>query len=196
MLTPLEIDAAIRAGLNGRGKQLIVACSAVVGFGEAFKPQTGSILPLGGFEVTFSLTTGRIALLAAAARRFYKPFVAAEVPEDLKRLAVIVDAEPQDPSIESGQPPKAIVASPIQQIVVKGGLRGDRVVRPTEFKAEPVEWRNVFGSTVRANRAHARFDVGEIRELPSGAIQVVLVTSAGERGCLVLPGDRKRVFER
>jgi hypothetical protein len=196
-LTAAEIDDAILAGQSGKEKQLVYTCTAVIPFREIFRLEKvgSSIMANNAFDITLSMTTGRIARLSAAAKRLYKPYTAAEVPVDLKMLAAILDAEPQEPeqSTSNGTIWYS-VSSPIQQIVMKTP-KGDLVVRPNDFKTEKIEW-SVGGKRVPSNRAHARFPVGQIRELPPGEISIVAVTEAGERRCSMSTGDRRRIFGR
>jgi hypothetical protein len=195
-LTPEEIDKAIRAGETGRHKQLITTCGAVIGFREAFKEERVGQVFTGSYEVTLAPTTGHIALLAAAAKRFYKPFALEQVPDDLKTLDTIVTAEPSQPYESSTMRGSISVAAPIELIVVKAWPNRKLVVTPAEFTTEPVEWPNVAGQTLRGNRARARFRTGEILELPPGDLEIAVVTPAGERTCSIAARDRKRVFGR
>jgi hypothetical protein len=118
-LTPQQIEDAIAAGRNKREKQLLFTCPAVIGFGAMFRGEKAGINQTGGYGVTVSLPTGRIALLSAAAERFYKHLEPDAVPADLKTMAVIVTAEPGEPSLSSGPPRTASVAAPIQQMIIR-----------------------------------------------------------------------------
>jgi hypothetical protein len=195
-LTPEEIDKAIRAGQNGTHKQLIATCQAVIGFRELFKGERAGLDFSGSYEVNLSQATGQIALLSAAARRFYKPFIAAQVPEDLKTVAVFMTADPQEPSESSTTRGSISVAAPIELMVIKAWPNRNLVVKPTDFKTEPVEWPNIAGQTLRGNRAHAKFQIGQMSELTAGDLEVAVVTQAGERSCIVPSRDRRRVFGR
>jgi hypothetical protein len=194
-LTPSEIDAAIEAGQTGKEKPLVLTCEAVVGFKELFRAEKAGHNPLGSFAITMALSTGRIALMSAEAKRFYKPFAASQVPAELKTMAAFVVAEPRPPDVGTTAG-SYIVPSPIEQVVIRAWPKRDRFVVPTELVTGPLEWPNVGGAPVRANRVRARFAVGEIRELTLGELEVVVVTQAGERTCSIRSGDRKRVFGR
>jgi hypothetical protein len=194
-LTPSEIDAAIEAGRTGKEKPLIFTCEAVVGFRELFRAEKSGQNPMSSFAVTIALSTGRIALMSAEAKRLYKPFAASQVPAELKTMAAFFVAEPREP--EPGSTSGSyIVPSLIEQLVIRTWPKKDRFVVPAEFVTAPVEWPNVGGAPVRANRARARFALGEIRELTLGELEAVVVTQAGERTCSIRSGDRKRVFGR
>lgn len=194
-LTPSEIDAAIAAGQTGKEKPLVLTCEAVVGFRELFRAEKSGHNPLGSFAITIALSTGRIALMSAEAKRLYKPFAASQVPAELKTLAAFLAAEPRAP--ETGATPGSyIVPSLIEQIVIRTWPKRDRFVVPAELVTAPVEWPDVGGAPLRVNRARARFALGEIRELTLGELEAVVVTQAGERTCSIRSGDRKRVFGR
>ena len=195
-LTPEEIDKAIQAGQRGTHKQLIATCQAVIGFGEIFKGERTGLDFSGSYEVNVSQTVGQIALLSAAARRFYKPFVAAQVPEDLKTVAVFLTAEPSEPYVSSTTSGSISVAAPIELIVIKAFPNRRLFVKPTEFKTEPVEWPNIAGQTLRGNRARAKFEIGQMMELTAGELEIAVVTQAGERSCILPARDRKRVLSR
>jgi hypothetical protein len=194
-LTPSEIDAAIEAGQTGKEKSLVFTCEAISGFRELFRAEKAGHNPLGSFAITIALSTGRIALMSAEAKRFYKPFAPSQVPADLKTTAAFLAAEPRTPDTGS-TPGSYIVPSLIEQLVIRTWPKRDRFVVPTELVTAPVEWPNVGGTPVRANRARARFSIGEIRELTLGELEAVVVTQAGERTCSIRSGDRKRVFGR
>jgi hypothetical protein len=135
-------------------------------------------------------------LLSAAARRFYKPFIAAQVPEDLQTVAVFMTAEPSEPSVSSTTRGSISVAAPIELMVLKAWPNRKLFVKPTEFKTEPVEWPNIAGQTLRGNRARAKFEIGQMMELTAGDLEVAVVTQAGERTCILPARDRRRVFSR
>jgi hypothetical protein len=195
-LTPEEIDKAIQAGQRGTHKQLIATCQAVIGFGEVFKGERAGLDFSGSYEINLSQTTGRIAMLSAAARRFYKPFIAAQVPEDLKTVGVFMTAEPSEPYVSSTTRGSISVAALIELMVIKAWPNRKLFVKPTEFKTEPVEWPNIAGQTLRGNRARAKFEIGQMMELTAGDLEVAVVTQAGERSCILPARDRRRVFSR
>jgi hypothetical protein len=195
-LTPEQIDKAIQAGQKGTHKQLIATCQAVIGFGEAFKGEKAGLQFSGSYEINLSQTDGQIALLSAAARRFYKPFIAAQVPEELKTVAVFMTAEPSEPYVSSTTRGSISVAAPIELMVIKAWPNRKLFVKPIQFKTEAVEWPNIAGQTLRGNRARAKFEIGQIMELTAGEIEVAVVTQAGERSCILPARDRKRVFSR
>jgi hypothetical protein len=186
-LTPQQVEAAIEAGQGGRERQLSSRCQATAGFldrvlvGPDFHPDAEH------FHISFSLTPGRIAALAAAARRLYKPFTPSDVPVPLRTLAVFVEADPHQPAASS-----SYIVSAIEHVVLKA--QNGVVVQPDDFKTERVGWGVAQGTRLPPNRAFARFPVGSVRELPAGEFDVVLVTQGGERRCKVGASDRARLF--
>ena len=142
--------------------------------------------------MTVSTNAGRIAFLAAQAKRLYKPFTRADVPPSLLVSAVFVHADPDKPETNGKE---ISVASPIERIVLKSKPKPDVVIQPSSFETEAVEWANLLGGKVQGNRALAVFSLDEVRSLPAGDFDVVLVTQAGERRCKVGTGDRSRLFQ-
>jgi len=129
--------------------------------------------------------------MAAQAKRLYKPFSLDVVDEDLKAPAVFVTVEPNDPSRSD----KTIsVAAPIEHVVLKSKAKSETVVQPTKVDKDTVEWSNLLGGKVEANRAVAWFDQAAVRELPAGEFDIVVITPNGERRCKVGTKDRVKLF--
>jgi len=91
---------------------------ATSGFGENFGAgMAGGIQPTGSFDVVVSLAPGRIAFVAADAKRLYKPFAVADVPADIRDTSeVFVTAVPHAPSASGNT---YSVPSTIEQIVLR-----------------------------------------------------------------------------
>jgi hypothetical protein len=191
-ITDADIDAAIKAGQSKKFDHLVSDCVAKVGFGEGIgAAMAGGIQPDAAFDVTVSANAGRVAFLAADAKRLYKTFTAADVPDSLKTPSIFVFADPQKPSRSSNT---VSVASPIDRIVLKSKAKPDVVIQPEKFDAEPVEWSNLLGGKVEANRGLALFSYSAVKELPAGDFDVVVITQAGERKCKVGTKDRAKLF--
>ena len=193
-LTDLQIQDAIRAGEAKKFTHLVSDCRATAGFGEVVAAGiAGGIQRDGFFDVALSTNEGRIAYMAARAKKFYKKFSLADVKEDLRRQAVVVTVEPGDPT----QRDKTMsVASPIEHIVLKSKTNAEVVAQPKNVEKEAVEWANLLGGKVQANRAVAFFDYGDVQELPAGEFDIVVITSNGERRCKVGLKDRQKLFTR
>jgi hypothetical protein len=162
-MTDTDIDAAIKAGLT-KYDHLVSRCTATVGFGASGigAAMMGGIQPTGGFDVTVSTNAGRVAYLAADAKRLYKPFSAADVPESLKQPAIFVFADPMKPSHTSNM---VAVAAPVDRIVLKSKAQPNIVVQPETFETEPVEWSNLLGGKVQSTRGLALFAHAAVKEL-------------------------------
>jgi len=171
----------------------VSTCFATPSFGDLIKsPEpVGGVRMDGNFDVTVSTNVGRIAFLAADAKRLYKPFTAADVPDALRKPGVFVIAEPKPPTQVGSY---MSVASPVDKIVLKSKVNPDAVLQPAAFEAEPVEWSNIVGGKWKGTRGLATFGLREVRELPAGDFDVVIITQAGERRCKVGTKDRAKVF--
>jgi hypothetical protein len=191
-LSDTDVVAAIKAGESKKFDDLVSDCVATPGFGENLNAGlAGGVQRNGSYNVTVAGNTGRIAYLAADAKRLYKPLTLDAVPEDLRRPAVIVMVEPQKPSSSSNT---IAVAAPIDHVVLKSKIKSDVVIQPLKVDTEPVSWSNLLGGKVEANRAVAWFNSSEVRELPAGDFDVVVITSNGERRCKVGTKDRAKLF--
>lgn len=187
-LTDTDVAQAIAAGQNRRFRDLSATCVATV---DSFTLSTDKgIRPTGGFDVTVSGNRGRIALLAADAKRSSKALTAVDIPDSLRNPAIFVLADPRQPSKNKDT---IQVASPIDSIVLKSETAGALVVRPESFDTEPVEWTNVMGETVVGTRGLARFSYTAVATLPDGDFDVVVSTKAGERACKVRNKDRTKL---
>lgn len=187
-----QIAEGIKAGESKNFKSLVSECLATAGFGEKFSAQSkGGFSPTGSFDVTVSSSVGRIAYLAAQAKRLYKTFALADVPEALKTPSVFVSVEPNAPMGNPGGKGSRMAAL-IETVVLKG--KADAVVQPASVELEPVSWPSTEGGKVEANRAVARFDFGAFGKLPPGEFDVITITVSGERKCKVGAKDRDRLF--
>jgi hypothetical protein len=137
------------------------------------------------FHVTVAKTAGQIALFLAEAKRLYRN-AESELTERMRIDAVFVNADPHQPS--TGSFPAAI-----EHVVLLSKSSG-AAVQPIELNLDPVEWGVAVGARARPNRASARFELRQVRELPAGEFDVVLVTQYGERRCKVGAKDRERLF--
>lgn len=185
------IVAAMKAGQSKKYDHLVSECVAIAGLG-AHMTADGIVQPLGTYTIIFAAAPGRIASMAADAKRLYKPFSVADIPEDIRSgQTVYVEALPAKPSNSSN----AIhVAPPIERIVLKSKTNPNAVVQPKHVEITPVEWSNLLGGKVAGTSAVATFAFAEVKELPPGEFDMVLITTAGERRCKVGLQDRQRLF--
>jgi hypothetical protein len=183
---PSPYDAWTAAVESRKEDQLFSRCHATVMAIDRFLIGPGLHPDFEHFHVTVSKTAGQIGLFFAEARRLYKKTAATDLPENLRTDAVFVNADPHQPA--SGSAP-----APIEHIVLIAKKSGGPV-QPLDVKIEPVPWGVAAGGKAAPNRATARFELGQVRELPAGEFDVVLVTTDGERRCKVGERDRQRLF--
>lgn len=191
-LSDADVAAAIKAGESKKFDNLVSSCQAGAGFGESLGANmAGGVQRTGTYVVTFSLNQGRIAFMAANAKRLYKTLTLDQVGEELRSPTVFVSVEPSQPSTTSNT---ISVPALIEHVVLKSKAKSEMVVQPLKVDTEPVEWSNLLGGKVEGNRAVARFDSNAVRELPPGDFDVVVVTPNGERRCKVGAKDRRTLL--
>jgi hypothetical protein len=193
-LDDAAVSAALQAGVSKKYSGLTSSCSAGVGFGAGLgASMAGGIQPVGSFMVMTSTAPGRIAFLASDAKRLYKSFTLADVtPEMRDASTVFVMIEPEKPARRQDT---YEVPSPIEHVVLKSKTDGSRVAQPKDVQLSPREWSNLMGGKIEGNAAVATFALADVRELPAGDIDVVVITQAGERRCKINAKDRARVLE-
>src|SRR5688572_10765408 len=76
-LDEAAIVAAIRAGEAKKYGHLVSECIAIAGFGSHMAAE-GLVRPLGNYTITLTAAPGRIAMMAAEAKRLYRPFAPAD----------------------------------------------------------------------------------------------------------------------
>lgn len=192
VLSDADVDAAIKAGVRKKHSHLLSTCSARPGIGASIAGEfAGDVHYTGGYDVVVSTNAGRIASLAAEAKRLYKRFTRADVGEELLSPAVFVIADPEQPShLKSSLK----VPAPIERIVLRSKVRDNMVAQPQAIAIEQVTWPHLRGGAISGTRALARFPMASVQEFPPGDFDVVLITTAGERRCKVGASDRARLF--
>lgn len=191
-LSDADVAMAIKAGEAKKFDHLTSECWARAGFGEIMGGSlSGGVQASGRFKAIISGNAGRIAFMSAQAKRLYRSIALSDISDDLRIPTVVVSVEPEKPSSsQSG----VTVAAPVEHIVLKTTKAGaDTVVQPTRVETEPVEWANLVGGKVEANRAIAYFDYQAVFEL-AGPLELVVITTSGERKCKIDPNDRRRMF--
>lgn len=192
-LSDTDIAAAIRAGEAKKIDTLTSECTAKPGFGETIGAGiAGGVQRNGTYAVVVSANAGRIASLAANAKRMYKKFALADVTDDLRVPTIFVAVEPDKPSTSGNV---MSVAAEIEHVVLKTKAKIEAVVQPLNVEKEVVEFANLLGGKVESTRAIATFDYATVKELPAGAdFDVVVITPHGERRCKVGAKDRVKLF--
>lgn len=170
------------------------SCIATAGFGASMAAgMAGGVQRTGSFNVIVATNRGLIASLAYDAKRLYKTLAPESITENLRTPAVFVTVTPLDPSRSSST---ITVAAPIEHVVVKSKVNKDAVIQPENIEKESVEWSNLVGGKVEANKATARFTIDSFKELPLGDFDIVVITTAGERSCKVGEKDRAMLFPK
>lgn len=128
-LTDTQVDAAIRAGQSRKFDHLISECVAMPGFKEGMAAgMAGGIQPIGAFDVIVSGAEGRVAFLAADAKRLYKPFSVETLDAKSRDTGV-----PADERMDGGAPAAAARRDSVVETVdaidrtPKRGRQGARV---------------------------------------------------------------------
>lgn len=193
VLTDAAVMQAITAGTSNKYEKLLSTCRARVSLGSAMLGAAigSGIRPVGAYHVAVSGPSGRIALLAADAKRLYKRFGLADATDAIRSPNVYVTATPETPH-RNGDTFE--VASPIEAIVLQSKVNRT-AIHPADLSLTPVEWKNLMGATFTGTSAVATFTTSEFLELPVGDIDVVLITAAGERRCEVGKDERRRVLQ-
>lgn len=203
-LDDAAVQAAIQDGLTGNAGALTVGCTV-----RSEQRAAGRVYD--EYRVTLFTNRGRIALLAADAKRLGKPFAVADVPEHLRYRALFVNAAPYSPYV-GGEADGTFGVPHVAPSASRVALRSKRVpeglVQPEQAEVTPVEWnaRRPEGSGVKiefrrpepppgSSGTHllARFAVEAVAALPAGDLEVVLATTGGERSCRIRAGDRNRL---
>jgi hypothetical protein len=210
-LDDAAVEGAIRAGQDNKFGQWSSECQAGVSLSDKRKDQgfgswgtTGSVHFTGAFQVTILTNSGRIALLAAEAKRQRKPFGVGDVPEQFRRQALYVLVDPKRPGRDWGSGVE--VPSPITGIVLRSKSAPASLVEPTSFEVSDVQWsegptimmkgkggrfeKNLF----ERSRATATIPMESARVLPAGDLEIAVVTTGSDRRCDVAAKERLRLF--
>jgi len=194
-LTDADVAAAIRAGEANKFDNIAVGCIARAGFGEGLGAAiAGGVQRDGAFTVAISGPAGLIAALAMNQKRLYQPLTVSAVPPEMRTPKLVAVVAPENPSL-SATGHTMSVAAEIQHVVLASKNRSV-IMQPVSVQTQPVGWSNLLGGSVQANQVTATFDNFAMAELPSGDVDAIVVTSAGERRCTIKQKDRQRVFGR
>jgi len=99
-LDDAAVGAAIKAGQSKKYDDLVSTCTAKPGMGQAMGAGlAGGLQFTGTFDVTVSAAPGRIAFMAAEAKRLNQPFSIEKVPQEIRQdNRIFVTAIPNKPS--------------------------------------------------------------------------------------------------
>ena len=212
-LDDIAVEKAIKAGQDNKFRQWTAECKASASLSEKRKDgaaswTSGSVHFTGPFNVTISTNSGRVALLAAEAKRQQKPLRAADVPDRFRGEGLHLLVDPIKPGGDWGGGVE--VPAPIDRVVLRSKAEPTAVVQPAAFDTEDMTWAfdrvliarygpdgkqeiNIF----KKSRAMAVFPVEAIKSLPAGDFEILVSTApvrevrseAGERAC---PDPRER----
>lgn len=179
------METYLEAVKHRKEDQLVSRCTATTSSVERFLVGPGGHPEYEHFHVTVAKTAGQIALFLAEQKRLYRDGTP-ELTDRMKTDSVFVNADPHQPS--SGSLPAAI-----EHVVLLSKKSGE-AVQPVEVRIGPVAWGMAVGARAAPTFASARFELHQVRELPAGEFDVVLITQYGERRCKVGAKDRERLF--
>ena len=176
------LAAAIRAGRQGLVDSLRATCTAKPSPQAPVLAEVNQVRRDGIYTVSISTSLGRVAVLAATAKRRGEPYGVEDVPRELRENGVYVFLNPVRPTLSGG-----IVSapSPIDKVSLRSTDPESPSVSPDGVDWEGVEWRNPLGGFIEANRATAAFPWEGVRDLPPGGLVVVIAAEAGDRRCTI-----------
>jgi hypothetical protein len=194
-LSEAQVLAAIATGESGHAGRLTTTCVAHPEIGEAMTAaRAGGVQRDGNFTLTVATAAGEIAVRAAAARKLNKWLHIEEISDETRVAGISVLAQPDPPrTSNTGDIAKTSVAGIIQDVEIRLKAQPGVVVEPGQVDVEPLEWK-VVGDVIPGNRAVARFSFSQLRALPVGDVDVVVITRDGERRCTVSQRERRRLL--
>ena len=188
------VSEAFLAGRYGEHKHLVSDCTTQAG-PLPLKPWKLT-QSTGSFYIVVSRAPGLIAATADYANHSKQPFSVDKVTPEMRDLTkVFVSAWPRSP-VAVG-PIWTEVASKIRRVVLRSKSVPTTEVKPEATRLTSVEWKDhaVKGRPPSAYQAWATFRHADVRAMPAGEIDVVLLTQDGERRCKVGLKDRARVLD-
>ena len=142
-LDDAAVERAIKAGQDNKFGQWSAGCKAGVSLSDKRK-EWSSLLKVhftGAYQVTILTSSGRVALLAAEAKRERRSFSVTDVPGQFRRQALYVSVDPIKPGRDWGGGVE--VPSPIREIVLRSKSAPASVAETTTFEAADVQWDEV-----------------------------------------------------
>ncbi|MGE3703969.1 MAG: hypothetical protein AB7I13_01765 [Vicinamibacterales bacterium] len=129
--------------------------------------------------------------LAGEAKKKYQPFTIEDVGDDLLTPTLFVVASPNAPHFTSGSWHRTMPADHL--VLKRKGAKGDNpadVLQPTKLETFPESWSNAMGGKWDGQGVTAMFDMAAFKAMPGDEIDIVVITSAGERRCKIGRKDR------
>jgi hypothetical protein len=213
-LDEAAVARALRAGVADKFDSWVGECRAEATKAER-RAATGPIKPTGSYDVTVASNLGAVAFVARQAEDAGRTLSVSEVPTWALRPAVHVFIEPRDPPRDWGAPssgriPIVEVPSSIKEIVFAAkNTDKSSSPRPEAFETADVSFTetkwlasylpktvgpdgSLMPMTFKDSRARAMFSREAVRGLPTGDLDVVVVTADGERRCTIRARDRAK----
>ena len=194
MMTSMAIiSSAIMFSAQMAGAEPFVSsCTAKPAFGEAFHNalRVGPDVS-GRYRVHVTTTTGYLALAAQQAKRTYQPFEPSAADLEPWLWVVVV---PEDPYLSNGT---LTITPPAEVVVLRSKTKADDppVLQATTSTTDQIVWQNLLGATFTGTVVTLQFDPDDAMSLLSVAdVDVVIVTTAGERRCKIGKGDRRNLL--
>lgn len=193
-LDDAAVLAAIAAGEAGEVDRLVSYCKAgepfFQGLGQAVSGNWEKTSP---FHVITATNAGRIAYMAEERKRRYKPLTLDAIPASLRsltKLYVLVAPEALEFSLQWHG-----LVLPIQHVVLKSRRVPGAIVQAERVEGRMLEWDTLMDADTSGSLTLATFDINAVKALPEGEINVVLVTSRGERQCKIGTKDRVELLK-
>jgi hypothetical protein len=209
-LDDAALEQAIKAGLDNKFGQWSAQCKAGVSLSDKRKERAASwtrdsVHFTGAYQVTVLTSSGRVAFLAAEAKRQRTSFTVSDVPDQLRTDALYVVVDPIKPGGDWGSGVE--VPSPIKGIILRSKSVPASQVEPMSLEVGDVQWtegrtimmksrpgggfdKNLF----EQSRATATMPVESARALPAGDLEIVVVTSGADRRCDSTTKERLRLL--
>jgi hypothetical protein len=209
-LDDAAIERAIKAGQDNKFGPWSAQCKAGVSLSDKRKEGAASwtrdsVHFTGAYQVTVLTNAGRVAVLAAEAKRQRKPLSVTDVPEGFRRHALYVVVEPIKPGRDWGSGVE--VPSPIKGMILRAKSAPASQVEPSRLEVGDVQWsegrtimmkskpdgsfeKNLF----ERSRATATIPIESAKALPAGDLELVVVTTGAERRCVLGASERVRLI--
>jgi hypothetical protein len=182
-----QIKAAIELGQKGKASEALFSCTVFPSVGQTMATTMRSgPTPIGNYRLHLGTNIGKVASLAEEAKKKYLPYATTDVPQDLLKPAVHVWVDPAEPRRRADL---VEWTPPLTHMVLKSDAV---VVQPGQLNITPVEWVIITGK-YEGTKATATFPIAAVKAIPPGGIDIVLITSVGERKCRIGQNDRKRL---
>jgi hypothetical protein len=165
-----DIEAAIRQGLASKRAEVVVT--------HAWQ-----------FTLVLEGPLIRIQREAADAAKSDKPFTRADVTDAMLAPTVLITAVPDRPTY--GKHGWAVTPPATTIVLQPKGTRASAIsIHPTGSELFPMEWGNATGATFHGQAVAASFN---LRDLPVGDFEIIVVTEGEERRATVKGKNRAQI---